>query len=315
MRALTIFLLIFSFLGAATAISPERFIESSSNVTDIRVKGEKLYVATASGAAEVFDIKSGELIQSVKLENIENYYGERFAPKIFSIDELDGVLLLLSEAEDGYRNLFLYDGVLKTIITKDDRMMIKKAAFIDKNTLMLGLVSNELIFFDVTKKESLKNIHPSTSTFSDFFLDTKRMIGVSTDESGKVYVLDLKNRKISKTLSGANKDNCYKVCLKSNKVSTAGQDRLAGVYDMDSGTHKEFKANFLIYAASLSPSAKKIAYQYNEINDIAVANVDENEPKFMLKGHNSTLNGIVFLDEESIISASDDKKILIWRIK
>lgn len=315
MRVLVIFLMVFSLLGAATVISPERYIESSSNVTDIRVKGDKLYVATAGGVAEVFDIKSGELLQSVKLEDIENYYGERFAPKVFSIDELDGEILLLAEAEDGYRNLFLYDGNTKSIITKDDRMMIKKAAFIDKNTVMLGLVSNELIFFDISKKESLKNIHPSTSTFSDFFLDTKRMIGASTDESGKVYVLDLKNRKISKTLSGANKDNCYKVCLKTNKISTAGQDRLAGVYDMDSGAHKEFKAEFLIYAAALSPSAKKIAYQYNEANDIALANVDDSEHRFILKGHNSTLNGIVFLDEESIISASDDKKILIWRIK
>jgi WD40 repeat protein len=118
-----------------------------------------------------------------------------------------------------------------------------------------------------------------------------------------------------KKLEGGNKDNVFKVDFKNGKVSAAGQDRIGAVYDLKSKNIQTFKAPFLIYATGLSPDATKSAYAFGLDNEIAVFNLSTNSKEYNLKGQKSTLNSIVFYDNNTIYSGSDDKYIMKWSLK
>jgi WD40 repeat protein len=180
---------------------------------------------------------------------------------------------------------------------------------------MVALLSNEYILFDIKEKKMLYRIHVSYSHFSDFMLSSDKSILVGSSESGEISVLNVENGKIIKTLKGANVDNVYKVDIKNSKVLGAGQDRRGIIYDLDTGSHIRFDAHFLIYAGALSPSAKKAAFAFTEDNDIVIFDVFSEKKLHTLRGQKSTLNSIVFIDENTLVSGSDDKLIMLWKLK
>jgi WD40 repeat protein len=70
-----------------------------------------------------------------------------------------------------------------------------------------------------------------------------------------------------------------------------------------------------VYSVGLSPSGKIAAFGITEDSVISVINVNSKSELFTLTGHKSTLNTILFLDEKTILSASDDKEIILWKLK
>ena len=65
----------------------------------------------------------------------------------------------------------------------------------------------------------------------------------------------------------------------------------------------------------MDDKAKKAAISLNEDNDILVFDVDTKEELFILKGNNALITSILFLDENSLVVASDDKKVNIYNLK
>ncbi len=66
---------------------------------------------------------------------------------------------------------------------------------------------------------------------------------------------------------------------------------------------------------ALDDKAKKAAISLNEDNDVLVFDVDTKEELFILKGNNALITSILFLDENSLVVASDDKKVNIYNLK
>lgn len=60
---------------------------------------------------------------------------------------------------------------------------------------------------------------------------------------------------------------------------------------------------------------KKAAISLNEDNDVLVFDIDTKEELFILKGNNALITSILFLDENSLVVASDDKKVNIYNLK
>ena len=241
--------------------------------------------------------------------------GDEIAPKVFSVDYLDGAYLGVVQSTFGSRRLFIVkDGKKRELISDKEDLFITKAKFIDKNRVIYALLGNDIVLIDINKKEELYHLHVNYSHFSDFKLNEDKTLLATSCESGEISIINVESGKIDKVLSGANVDNVYKVDFKSDKVLGAGQDRRGVVYDLMLGGYDRFDANFLIYAGALSPSAKLAAFAFTEDNDIVIFNLFSKEKVYTLRGQKSTLNTIIFKNEKELISGSDDKYIMIWRL-
>ncbi len=155
----------------------------------------------------------------------------------------------------------------------------------------------------------------SESKFSDFALNEDRTKSAFSCESGEITVLNNSDGKIIKRLKGLNLDNVYKVDFKKSTVSCAGQDRRAVWYDINNGKGDFVEAKFLIYATALNPDATLGAFSLDEKNNIYIIDLATKSFKYILKGQKSTLNNIIFKDNSTLFSASDDEFVLMWKLK
>lgn len=310
-------IIVFLFLAwQIWALEPNMTIETDGNVIETVESKGILYAGTDKGQVQMFELSSGKPLGAITLEKIKDFMGDLMPPKVFSVDVMEERVLMMSEAAEGARNLTILEknGTLNQIIGKNDRLSIRHAKFTDNNHVLLGLISNETILVDLNTKKRLYRIQLSASAFSHFALNETRTLAAWACESGIIYIIDVQKGKVVKELKGGNKDNVYKVDFKNQQVITAGQDRKASLYDVDSGNHYEFEASFLVYSAGLSPSAKRVGIASDEKSNVVVFDTFGKQKITTLNGHKSTINTILFLDENTVVTSDDDPQILIWRL-
>jgi len=243
--------------------------------------------------------------------------GDIVDTRVASVDLLDGKYLLLSDSGiGGYFNVWIHENnQTKKIISHEDKKSLVKAKFIDKDHILLGYLSNDIALYDINNKKELYKFQLSESKFSDFALNEDKSKAAVSCESGIIYVIDTQKGKVLKELKSEHVDNVYKVDFKHNKVSGAGQDRRGSIYDLTTGKGDHINGTFLIYATGLSPSGEKVAFAMDEQNNIYVYSTLTKSLLAKLKGQKSTLNNIVFFDEDTIFSASDDEYVMMWKLK
>jgi len=315
-RKLSLLLLLTAISWAVPTITPTSTIEINGTVKDMVLDGETLVVATDSGHIEVYDTVKKEKIKQIDIPNVKDFMGDEIPARVMSTDTIDGKYLLLSDSgKGGYSNLFIYDNNLTQILSPSDKEAIIKARFIDKNHILLGYLSNEVALLDLTTKKEKYRVQLSESKFSDFALNEDKSQVVFSCESGVLNLVDVKSGKVIKKLKGQNVDNVYRVDFKKDTVSGAGQDRRGSIYEVSTGKGTYIAGDFLIYSTALSPSAKKVAFSMDEKNNITIYNTLTKSKIALLKGQKSTLNVIIFKDEEQLFSASDDSTIMVWNLK
>ncbi len=297
-------------------IAPFAKIEAKGIVQDIKVDGQKLYIATDEGLVQIYDIAHKKFTKEISLPKIKDFMGDEIAAKIFAVDAMDGRVLLLSDSgKGGYANLWLHENnETKKLLDYKAKKALIKARFIDKNHILFGYLGNEAGLFDIKNKKELYRVQISPSKFSDFALNEDKSEAVYACESGILTIIDTKTGKIVKRLKGINLDNVYKVDFKNGFVSGAGQDRKGSLYNATTGKGDFWRGKFLIYATGLSPSASRVAFAMDEDNDVAIYNTATKAQIALLKGQKSTLNNIIFLDEERLVSSSSDRVINIWKL-
>ncbi len=298
-------------------ISPRLMIQASGNVQNIVIHGQNIVAGTSVGTLEVYKISDASLVKKITFEPIKDFTGETIAPKIFSVDALEGADTYLSvvQASSGARKLVLIEkGIMRELISEKENLFINKAKFIDSNRILIALMSNELILVDTKSAQKRYQVQINPSHFSDFALNESKSLVASSCESGEITVSDVSTGKMLYVLSGGNVDNVYQVDFKNQKILCAGQDRRGIIYDTQRKSYESFDGSFLIYEGALSPSANLGAFAFNEQNDIVIFDVISKAKKHTLKGQKSTLNTIVFINEKELVSSSDDRFILIWRL-
>ncbi|WP_295418736.1 WD40 repeat domain-containing protein [Sulfurovum sp.] len=301
------------FLWATPTLGPVGSIEVNGTAKDMVLDGDHLVVATDMGHIEVHDIVKKEKIKEISIPDVKDFMGDIMPARVMSTDTIHGKYLLLSDSgKGGYSNLYIYDGNLAQLLSAEDKEAIIKARFIDETHILLGYLSNEVALLDITTKKERYKVQLSESKFSDFALNEDKSQAVFSCESGVLSVVDVQSGKLLKELKGQNVDNVYKVDFKHGMVSGAGQDQRASLYDVESGKGDYIKGHFLIYATALSPSAKKVAFAMDEKNNISIYNTSTKSKIALLKGQKSTLNVIIFKDENRIFSASDDNTVMVW---
>ena len=314
MKKITIFLLL---LNVIYAQKPILSIEINGTAKDMVLREKELVIGTDNGLLQIYNYEDKKFTKSISLPKIKDFMGDIIAPIVFSVDKLEKRYLLLSESgSGGYSNLWISkEDNLTQLITANNRQSAIKARFIDKNHVLLGLLSNEALLFNIEHKKEIYRVQLSESKFSDFALNEDKSQAVFASESGILTIIQTKTGKIVKELTGLNLDNVYKVDFKKNTIAGAGQDRKGSLYDVATGKGTSIKGSFLIYATALSPSAKRVAFSMDENNNITIYNRQTTSKIAELKGQKSRLNNIIFQNENLLFSSSDDNNILMWKLK
>jgi DNA-binding beta-propeller fold protein YncE len=301
-------------INAKDLIPTSSFL-ASGGVTDLVLNNDKLYVATAASSVDIFDIKSQEKIDSIKMPQIKDFLGDIIDSKIYSVDILEDKLLILSQGEKGGRNIDIYkNGKIENIIKDTDRLFIARAKYLDENHIIYALLSNQIYLYDIKNKKILKELQISQSKFSNFKLTQDKSKLVVCDESGVISMLDSKSFEILKTFRYENLDNVFQVDIRNNLILTAGQDRRAAVYNIDTNEAYYNEYSFLIYAVALSPSTKLAAVASDEENNVSIFDTNTKVNLYKLTQNKATLSNILFLNENEIIVTSDDKQINYYKI-
>ncbi len=310
-----IFFLLFwtTIIWAVPIIKPIDSIEVNGTVRDMVLRDNILVIATDMGHIEIKDITTRQNIKNISIPNVKDFMGDEIPARVMSVDKIGNRYLLLSDSgKNGYSDLYIYDKNLTQILSAEDKKALIKARFIDKEHILLGYLSNEVSLLDLNSKKESYRVQLSESKFSDFALNRDKTQVVFSCESGVLTVVDVQTGKVIKVLKGQNVDNVYRVDFKNGIVSGAGQDRRGSIYNVATGKGTYIAGNFLIYSTALSPSAKKVAFAMDEQNNIHIYNSSTKSKIAILKGQKSTLNVIIFRDENRIFSASDDSSIMVW---
>ena len=305
-------------LAQSTEIySPLLEIGVNGMAKDMVLDEKELIIGTDNGVLQVYDYESKVFTKTVTLPEVQDFMGDLIPPRVFSVDKIDGRYLLLSDSgKGGYVNLWIHENnVSRQLLDSSEKKVAIKARFISKDHILLGYLSNEAALFSVKSKKELYRVQLSESKFSDFALNEARTQAVFSCESGVLNIIDTQTGKVVKILEGMNVDNVYKVDFKRGIVSAAGQDRRGALYDVLMGTATYIEGSFLIYATGLSPSAKKVAFVMDEQNKISIYRRSDKSKIAELQGQKSTLNNIIFKDENTLFSSSDDSTVMMWKLK
>lgn len=316
-KILFLYLMSALFLYAVPSVTPLMQIETNGTVKDMVLHDTTLLIATDNGMVQVYDYEQHAFIKNITLPKVKDFAGDTVPARVFSVDKIAQKYLLLSDSgKGGYVNLWISENnKTKQVLRATDKIAAIKARFINKEHILLGLLSNEAVLYDTSKKKELFRVQLSESKFSDFALNESKTQAVFACESGVLNVIDTKTGNILKVLKGMNVDNVYKVDFKQGIVSAAGQDRRGALYDVSTGKGTYIEGHFLIYATAMSPSAKKVAFTMDEQNNITVYNRATKSKIAVLKGQKSTLNTILFKDENILFSSSDDNRVMMWMLK
>lgn len=316
MKKVIIALLLTVVYVSASVLSPVQEIVVDGTTKDMVLKGKELLIGTDSGVLQVYDYEAKIFTHTITLPPVKDFVGDTIPPRVFSIDKIEERYLLLSDSgKGGYGNLWMHENNVTTqLLSHTDKTAAIKARFVNKEQILLGLLSNEAVLFDVEKKKEIFRVQLSESKFSDFALNEEKTQAVYACESGVLNVIDTKTGKVLNVLKSVNVDNVYKVDYKQGIVSGAGQDRRGALYDVAMGTGTYIEGSFLIYATGLSPSAKKVAFAMDEKNNISIYNRSSKSKIVELRGQKSTLNTIIFKDENVLFSSSDDNMVMMWEL-
>jgi len=298
-------------------IQPVIKIKTAGTITDFFIENLKVVLSTDGGTIETYNIKTGKQTDFVQLPPMKDFMGDDIPTKIYSIDKVLGKLLLVTQGNHGFRNMFIYEnGQPEEIFNAErDKLMIKKARWINSNIILLGLMSNDLILFDVGQRQVICKLSISPYTFSDFSLTADKEFMFTADESGIVHKIKVNNCEIEQEFTGINVDNIYQLVTKNGIVITAGQDRRVGVYNTDTGDNYFLQKDFLVYSVGLNADGSVGAYSATEDNNISIFRTASRDESCVLSGHESVVTKMAFFDDHTFISAGDDQYLMIWKFE
>jgi len=317
MKKTLLFLTLFTTLMFAKELqNPTYTLQSSGSVTDIIYNKGKLYSATDASTLDIFDTNTHKIVKQIKVEQITDFMGDIIDSKIYSVDLLKDKLMLLSLGNKGARRVHIYqDEKLSLVLSDKEGLYIAKAKFLDEHTILLALLSNELISYDIEKQKINYRFQVSQSKFSNFVLNEDKSEVVVADESGDLKLHKTQNGKFIKAFNGQNLDNVFQVDYKKGIIATAGQDRRAVIYNTNSDSSYYKTASFLIYSVGLSPSGNIAGFASDESNNVTLFKVSTKSDLATLTKNKMTITNILFISEKELFISSDDKVINFYKLK
>lgn len=298
----------------AKDIKPTFVLKSKGLVNDFVIDHSKLYVANDMGSIEIFDLYKQILIDEIVLKPLETHRGDLVYAKIISVDRYKGKTLFVSTTTQGYRDVWIHDGIkLKNIINSKKKLTVREARFIDEDNFMLATVGYELALYNTTDNYPYYKNHIEPSAFSDIHLSKDKKIIASASESGRVIISDVKTGKVLKELDSQNVDNIFSIALANGNIITGGKDRRVGVYQKDKEAY-HIKSDFFVYSVSITPSGKFGIYSSGLNNDLQLFDIKTQRKIHKLIGHKAIPTTIKFINEKELFSSGYENKIFYWKL-
>ena len=293
-------------------------LEVSGLVSDFLEDNRLLYVATDAGVVDIIDLFSQEIVSQIKFEPLVTMHGDKVDARVHSIDRLEGKTLIVTSGISAYRNVWIHDDKkpvderLTKIIDETKHLMPKRAFFTADGKIVLGTFGSDIVLYDNNEAYSVYNTHISESTMGGMALSSDKKKMVISDESGAARLIDINSSNVEKTFNSEHVDNIYSVAYSKDVLLTAGQDKRVGVYCNDDAFH--IKSDFLVYCVGISPSGKTGVYSSGIDHDLQLFNTIDGSKADLLKGHQATPTKIMFINENTLISAGDEYIIYFWRL-
>lgn len=279
-----------------------------------------LYISTNSGEVEIYDLQTRKKVDSIKLPNITDLWGESSAPRVFNTHTKDGKsLVIVSQDTADKSNLFIHkNGKLQKIDLGEKSGIIKNAFFVSDDEILLSISSFEIIRYNVVRGEVVWSLKPTfLEAINEVFTDLRVNgdLAISTTEGGTIYLIDLASGEVRRILKGANFDYIYMLGVSKNVALTAGRDKICGVYNLTNGDFKRIKAEFIIYAVAISGDSSRGAMSYNENGDILIFNTQSLAKIALLTGGNAPTSQVIFMDNSKVLAAFGNDSVLFWNVK
>ncbi|MRI59034.1 MAG: hypothetical protein C6H99_05965 [Epsilonproteobacteria bacterium] len=314
-KILALILVALSLFGVDLKPIQEAKIEGA--VLDMVLGDGKIFIATDASRVLVLD-QNFSIQKEIKVRQIKDFMGELNNADIYSIDYVNGTILYLAQAEDGYSELFLYrDGKKINVLDKSKMMYAKAAKFVDEKRAVLALMSDEVVLYDLEAKKVLKKAKAGEYFYSVMSMDPDRKYIAIGDEGGEVVVIDPKTLQKVKAFKDINKDKILSIYINDNLVAAGSRaDKTLALYDIISGATKVVKnPDFFIYVTGLSPDNALVVYGDNEKYILKVLDTNSLSLRYRLVGHKNIVNVVRFEDEKTIITGSETGEIKKWRLK
>ena len=315
--SLNFILVFFLFFSTPISVKPTFALVSEGSVTDFLLEDNILYAANDKGTVDIFDYSTKKLKSQISFPLITDFTGEMIPSKIYSVDKISGkdILLMTTQGVDGFRNVYVQKNglLMKVVDDQRDHLMVHEARFLSENLILLGLLSNEIIYFDIQQNKVMLRKQISTASFSDFAINSSKTQFVWTDESGIIYLLNANSGEVLKKFENIHHDKIYCLSFHNNTIVSGGQDRKVAVIDKINGTNYTFSSNFMVYKTAISNSGTLAAYSANENSDIMVFNRITKETVALLSGTTAVLTKILFVTDNEVIASAEDNEILVWK--
>lgn len=295
-------------------------ITAKDSINYISTHKNMLYISTNSGEVEIYDLQTRKRIDSIKLPNITDLWGESSAPRVFNTHTKDGKsLVIVSQDTADKSNLFIHkNGKLQKIDLGEKSGIIKNAFFVSDDEILLSISSFEIIRYNVARSEVVWSLKPTfLEAINEVFTDLRVNgdLAISTTEGGTIYLIDLASGAVKRILKGANFDYIYMLGVSKNVALTAGRDKICGVYNLTNDDFKRIKAEFIIYAVAISGDSSRGAMSYNENGDILVFNTQTLAKLALLTGGNAPTSQVIFMDNSRVLAAFGNDSVLFWNVK
>jgi WD40 repeat protein len=312
-----VFLLFISLVVFGANIhQPDVQYKASGTVNDMVLSNMKLYCGTTNSSVDIFDLQTKKRTETLKLPKIKNFLNEDIESKVYSVDVLGNEILVLSQATGGFREVRMFkDKKATLIIGKEKKLYVAKAKFIDKNTLLLALLSNDIISYNIQTKKENWIMQASLSKFSNLVMSEDRSEVVVADESGDLHLINTKDGHIIKVFTGQNLDNVFSVDYKKGTIIAGGQDRRVAIYDTAFNSAYHIETPFFVYGVGLSPKGKLAAYSSDENNNVTLYKLSTKSKLGVYGNNKMTLTKIIFLNEKEFVVSSDDNSVNYYKIK
>ncbi|MCR8697255.1 WD40 repeat domain-containing protein [Campylobacter sp. LMG 7929] len=286
-------------------------LKLDSNLNALKLVDNSLLIGLDNGEIKQYFLKDKKMQKIIRLDKIKNFYEENLSPRIYSIDYLNGAILILSEGDFGSKKLYVYKNkqLLSYDLANDGA---KKALFLDDNTILLALLGSNIELFDLKTKSVVKNFTFSSSSLSDVVLNETKTQLVAGFESGELMLFDVKKWQKIKSYKNVHKDNIYQLDFKNTIIASCSTDRKLGIVQNDQ--EKNIERDFLIYTCALNENGSIAAFGDNEKNIIEL--IDTKNLKTIKKFQNKDflLEYLIFLNDHEFISAGYEDKIIFWSI-